>query len=80
MATQLWGLEQRSRLSSEVSKELQPHPAMAILSTTMTMVRAGAATICHKTGRKGGGHTIVVDWSGWIHGHRGHGDTLGPCK
>jgi hypothetical protein len=37
-------------------------------------------TICHKPGKKGGGHTIVVAWSGWINGHRKHGDTLGPCK
>ena len=38
----------------------------------------GKVLICHKPGKKKGGHTLSVAEPA-VPAHIGHGDTLGPC-
>ncbi len=40
---------------------------------------SGTVTVCHKPGKKGGGHTLTIDRSA-LGAHLGHGDYEGVCR
>ncbi len=40
---------------------------------------SGKVTVCHKPGKKGGGHTLTIDRSA-LGAHLGHGDYEGACR